>query len=141
MAVYGIGAYYKGRGDVSRESIDNGFCGFGYTEEEQPALYELMRQVSLGDIVYIKAKTPQMQNEIAIKAIGYVVGKELEEDQSGNDLGFGKKVIWKKKYPSPLRIRLDENNCMVNTYANTLYREYSPKMIQSVMELLFASEG
>ena len=46
MAVYGIGAYYKGRGDVSRESIDNGFCGFGYTEEEQPALYELMRQVS-----------------------------------------------------------------------------------------------
>ena len=43
MAVYGVGAYYKGRGDVSRESIDNGFCGFGYTEEDQLALYELMR--------------------------------------------------------------------------------------------------
>lgn len=34
-----------------------------------------------------------MQNEIAIKAIGYMVGKEIEEDWSGNDLRFGKKVI------------------------------------------------
>ena len=43
--------------------------------------------------MYIKAKTPQMQNQIAIKAIGYMVGKEIEEDWSGNDLRFGKKVI------------------------------------------------
>ena len=54
MAIFGIGASY-GKEDVSRDFIGNNLVGIGHRVEDAPELYQFMRSLKVGDVVYIKS--------------------------------------------------------------------------------------
>ena len=51
MAIFGIGAYYEGHGDVSGTFISGNFIGTGWTIIQAPELHEYLRSLKVDDIV------------------------------------------------------------------------------------------
>jgi hypothetical protein len=70
MAIFGVGAYYDNKRDVTEDFIQQGIACVGWPEEDAPALYSLLRRVQTGDVIYIKAHPPG--RELIVKAVGIV---------------------------------------------------------------------
>ena len=57
MAVWGIGAYNpKNNEDKAKQFVEKGKIEIGYTEEEKPMFYRLLKSIEYGDLVFIKAR-------------------------------------------------------------------------------------
>lgn len=140
MAVYGIGAYYDE--DVSDYFIDQNCACIVYGKSEASSLYEMLRRIKIGDIIYIKSFSIQKQT-IHIKAIGFVIGRNIKEYNysatSNDSMGFGRKVIWKKVYSNKedwLQVAISPEDMKNNVYNNTLYEEYSATVINKILDQL-----
>jgi len=128
MAIFGIGATY-GNNDVSTEFIDNGVACVGWDQEEASALYEILRFLKLGDIIYIKS-APIGQG-IRIKAIGIVKDNTLKQVQN---LGTGVSMNW--IWTGHENIGTIEDK--YNVRNNTLYEEFNRDVQEKILELLFS---
>lgn len=138
MAVYGIGACYD-KEDVTKYFVDGNCACVGYSEGDAPSLYEMFRRVKIGDIIYIKSYTPI--GTLSIKAIGYVIGKDIEDKKFPNNesMGGGRDVIWKQKFIDKsewIKVDLEAKERKNNVYSNTLYEEYSERIIKMLIDLL-----
>lgn len=140
MAVYGIGAYYDN--DVSDFFIEQKCACIGYGKSEASSLYEMLRRIKIGDIIYIKSFNIQKQ-AIYIKAIGFVIGRNIKEfyysGSSTDSMGFGRKILWEKVYSTKeewLQIVISPEDMKNNVYNNTLYEEYSATVINKILTLL-----
>lgn len=139
MAVFGIGAYYDE--DVSLDFINEECACIGYGKSEASSLYEMLRRIKKGDIIYIKSFSIN-GSTVLIKAIGYVIGRDIKEfnfPNSTESMGFGRKILWKKVFetnPEWIRVPLADEDKKNNVYNNTLYEEYSDTIINKVLELL-----
>ena len=96
MAVWGIGAYYKGSNssDKTAEFLNDGCAYIGWDETEVSALYWMFDSIKIGDIVYIKSFVPKTK-QLHIKAIGIVTSTEKK---TSNSLGIGIPVQWKQNF-------------------------------------------
>ena len=63
MAIYGIGASYRGTQDVSQDFLNVGLACVGHNEKDAPPLHTILKHFKIGDIVYIKAHPPQKRQE------------------------------------------------------------------------------
>jgi hypothetical protein len=128
MSVYGIGAYYEE--DVSDQFITKGVCCIGYERGEASSLYEMLRRVKIGSVIYIKSF---VRGTLYIKAIGRVTGKNIEKI---GKLGFGREVDWIVPLHKDGRIelKLSAEDMKNNVYNNTLYEEYSVTVIDILWE-------
>jgi len=139
MAVFGIGAYYDE--NVASDFITEECACIGYGKSEASSLYEMLRRIKKGDIIYIKSFSIQ-GSVVLIKAIGYVIGRKIEKfyfPNSKDSMGFGRKILWKRVYetnPEWIRIPLEEDDKKNNVYQNTLYEEYSDTIINKILEQL-----
>lgn len=101
----------------------------------------MLRRMKKGDIIYIKSFTIK-GSVINIKAIGYVIGRNIKEfnfPNSKKSMGFGRKILWKRVYETNslwLKIPLEEDDKKNNVYQNTLYEEYSDTIINKILEQL-----
>ena len=98
MAVFGIGAYFDE--DVSSDFITEECACIGYGKSEANSLYEMLRRIKKGDIIYIKSYSIT-GSIVLIKAIGYVIGRNIKEfyfPNSKDSMGFGRKILWKRVY-------------------------------------------
>ena len=122
MAIYAFGASYEGSKDVSSDFIKYGVACVGWTKNEAPTLYAVLRHIRIGDIVYLKAHPPNVG--LKIKAVGIVVNDEVTEPKPG--LGWGVPVEWiwqgneslgkiKDKYPIRNITLYEEHNSEVQT--------------------------
>lgn len=140
MAVYGIGAYYDGE-DVSKDFIQKNCACIGYDKSDASSLYEMLRRIKIGDIIYLKSYTWNNAT-VNIKAIGFVIGRKIEnfEFPNSNDpMGFGREVLWKKVYDNSadwIRVTLPQEDLKYNVYNNTLYEEYSESVIKELLKQL-----
>lgn len=142
MAVFGAGAYYNV--DVSKDFINNECFCIGYEKEDASALYEMFRRVKIGDVVYLKSFNRGQKGEfgkIFIKAIGFVIGQGIKSFSfsDGNDMGYGRKVKWIKDFSDRddwIEIELTSDERVNNVYGNTLYEEYSARIIKEVIDLI-----
>lgn len=142
MAVYGAGAYYDE--DVSKDFICKECFCIGYEKEDASALYEMLRRVKIGDLVYIKSFNQGKKGEsgrLYIKAIGFVVGQNIKPFTftNGKDMGFGRKVKWIKDLSNRddwIEIDLHSEDRVNNVYANTLYEEYSARIINYIIDII-----
>lgn len=140
MAVFGIGAYYDDE-DVSDAFVTQKCACIGYGKTEASSLYEMLRRIKKGDIIYIKSYSIQ-KNAVVIKAIGYVIGRSIEEyffPNSQESMGYGREVLWKSVYKENedwIRVPLPQEDKKNNVYNNTLYEEYSDTVINKLLELL-----
>lgn len=142
MAVFGAGAYYNV--DVTKDFLKQGCFCIGYEKKDASALYEMLRRVKIGDIVYLKSFNMGKKGEsgkIFIKAIGFVVGQSIKSltFDDGSDMGYGRKVKWIKDFSDRekwIEVELNAEERVNNVYANTLYEEYSARIIEELINLL-----
>ena len=139
MAVFGIGAYYDE--DVSSDFISEECACIGWGKTEASSLYEMLRRIKKGDIIYIKSYNIK-DSTVLIKAIGYVIGRNIKEfnfPNSNNSMGYGRKILWKRVFEQNeewIRVPLADEDKKNNVYNNTLYEEYSDTVINKILELL-----
>ncbi len=130
MAVWGIGATWDGR-DVSKEFVGYSTAAIGYNEDEKPTFHKRMRDVKVGDLIFIKAKHNE-SGWLYVKAIGIVMDIHLcaENGFEGQD---GIKVRWIKNLTdNPVKISSPPEYGSTHT----LYEEKKDSVIQSVVNLL-----
>lgn len=142
MAVFGAGAYYNV--DVTKDFLEQECFCIGYEKKDASALYEMLRRVKIGDIVYLKSFNMGKKGEagkIFIKAVGFVIGQNIKPMtfSNGSDMGYGRKVKWVKDFSDRedwFELELNAEERINNVYSNTLYEEYSARIIRYVIDLL-----
>lgn len=133
MAVWGIGAYYKGDNgtDKTQDFINQGFACIGWSENDAPALYQMIKSVKIGDIIYIKSFTPN-QKQLCVKAVGIVTDNCKNHDR----LGYGVKVKWKKEFSESINITVSSEMYRNNVFNNTMYEEYNENIISKLVDII-----
>ncbi len=137
MAVYGVGAYYNV--DVTKDFINEKCFCIGYGKSDASTLYEMLRRAKIGDIVYIKSFSPRANKELNVKAIGFITGQNIKEFKfnDGNNMGYGREVRWVRDFTdSFVKIPLETNDSVNNVYSNTMYEEYSSRIIKKLLDLM-----
>ena len=147
MAIYGIGSNYKSEPqvDMTKEFINNDCVCIGYEYEDSTSLYEILKRMKIGDFVYIKSYSAKNNKTIFVKAIGIVIGTDLEEKYSKDNctkLGYGRTIKWVKDFSDKSKqINLIPSDIKNNVYNNTIYEEYSINIINNILNLVFNSSG
>lgn len=133
MAVWGIGAYYKGSNPADKTDmfISDGLAYIGWDEMDASALFCMFDSVKLGDIVYIKSFAPRLK-KLHIKAIGIV---EDTRKYKSHNLGTGIRVKWKLNF-KPVIIDVTPEIYRNNVFNNTLYEEFNSSIIQLLVDEL-----
>lgn len=127
MAIYGIGAYYDQ--DVSREFIKNSIVGIGWDVSSAPELYEYVKSLKVGDVIYIKASA--FGSDITVKAIGIIKDNIILGSNSYNGLvKIGRNVKWICTKEFTIK-RPNEKN---NVRSNTLYEEFHPLVQARILQ-------
>jgi len=131
MAIYGIGAKYDGY-DVSMDFIQDNIVATGWDSVSAPDLHEYFKEIEAGDIVYIKACS--YSSNITVKAIGIVQDDQILNKTSRNPLiEIGRNVRWIHIIPF---VVVKPSNQKNNVRANTIYREFHPKLISAIMTIV-----
>ncbi|MDD3653118.1 MAG: hypothetical protein PHO01_02850 [Desulfotomaculaceae bacterium] len=130
MAIYGIGAMYEGKYDMTQIFIDNKCACIGWEPDDAPVLYSILRKVKIGDFIYIKSIVIASK-EIRIKAIGVIVDYNIREYKSCHGHGVGVKWLW----TGDERIHITEKMYRNNVFNNTLYEEYNHDIQVRVLDL------
>src|SRR4051812_24262765 len=76
MAIFGIGAHLD-VGDVTDQFVASGVACVAWSEQEAPPAHAMLRQLRIGDIVFVKANTPQ--RGLSIKAVGIVTKPKIRK--------------------------------------------------------------
>lgn len=92
MAVFGAGTYFDF--DVTKDFLEEGCFCIGYEKGDAIALFEMLRRVKIGDIVYLKSFSMGKKGEsgmVFIKAIGFVVGQNIKSFTFNNGNNMAEK--------------------------------------------------
>jgi hypothetical protein len=126
MAIFGIGAHLN-VGDVTAQFVTGGVACVGWTEQQAPPAHAMLRQLRIGDIIFVKANTPQ--GGLTIKAVGIITKAKIRKMSTlGSCVSVrwvwtGKEHIGKLNDKWPVR-------------SVTLYEEHHPKVQAKVISLL-----
>lgn len=131
MAVWGIGANLQGSIDISDDFINRKIAYLGYKKEDASVFYEMLKEVALGDIVYIKS-LPIGGSKLHIKNVGIVtrelsnVVQYIDGDTKNDTIG----VKW-----LDLQMDLDIEMCdkKYTARSTSIYQEYSPFVIDEII--------
>ena len=52
LRVWGMGANWGNKSKL-KEFLENSYAGIGWLENEAPSLYEMIRDIQIGDIMYL----------------------------------------------------------------------------------------
>jgi hypothetical protein len=74
MAIFGIGAFWSGN-DMTETFIRDRMACVGWDEASAPTLHAIVRQLRVGDLIFIKSFNPRAG--LAIKAVGIVRKAEV----------------------------------------------------------------
>ena len=96
MAVWGIGAYFQGEGDITKDCLKEKVAVIGYMEEEKPRYYEMIQSVEVGDLIFIKSRF-MLNQPLRIKAVGFVIDNEVKNIPNVYN-AKGIKVCWKRDF-------------------------------------------
>lgn len=134
MATYAFGAAYGGTDDKTRAFVNSGFAFIGWPPDEAPYLHAMLRQIEIGDLVFLKSAAPSVG--LMIKAAGIVTDNEIKQDW---DLGFGVKVDWAftGEVGGGKNLLIGKLNDKADFMrGGTLYREFHPVVLNLVIDLI-----
>lgn len=83
MAVWGIGAYFQGEGDITKDCLKEKVAVIGYMEEEKPRYYEMIQSVEVGDLIFIKSRF-MLNQPLRIKAVGFVIDNDANSARTAH---------------------------------------------------------
>ncbi len=131
MAVWGIGASLGGSVDVSDDFSERNIAYLGYKKEEAPVFYEMLKKISLGDIVYIKS-LPKSGRTLHIKNAG-IVTRELSEDVQYIDGDIKNDTLGVKWLDLQMDLDIEKCDKKYTARSTSLYREYSLFVINEIL--------
>lgn len=131
MKVWGMGTCYGGYDDKTSTFIKNKIAAIGWSEEDAIDLYAMIRNVEIGDIIYLKSTYPKKSagRILRIKAIGIVTNPNKKVDKKS---AIGVDYI---ENFTPVDLFLKDYKGKNNVYGSTFYQEYNPLIIEKVLEL------
>jgi len=134
VAIFGVGANYGGKRDVSDVFIRENIIGTDYSIDVAPDIHQFFRSLKAGDIVYIKTFYP-VERDTIIKAIGFIVdGKIVDKSPSCEIVvSIGRKVSWLSTEEFVVPPLADWKN---NVRQNALYEEFHPVVQKLVLNHL-----
>lgn len=151
MAIYGAGSVWA-EGEVMENFFakNNFVLGWGYDDAED--LYGLISSVKVGDIIYLKSKSPKSPR-MTVKAIGivskslvhYLIANEKkaaklpdetkpeERLANGGNLAIGVKWIVK----TPFELDIEEKYGKLTTIRpSSFYEEFLPSVQRAIIDRL-----
>ncbi len=140
MAIYGFGAMFDDRTDVSNDFYQQGMACVGWSEADAPPLFDILRNIRNGDLVFVKSFNPQVG--LTLKAVGVVTNRTigqflvLGEERSGITVRWvwhGNDVVGevKDKYPVRSGTLFEEHTFSVQTRViNHLLSAVAPSTIK-----------
>jgi len=123
MAIYGVGAYHST--DITQTFLNQNLIFVGWGINDAPELYQYMRALRVGDIVYIKAYSPRSRF-ISVKGIGIVTDAD---SITVNSTGDGRRVRWIDSTPFRIPKPREKNNVR----NNTIYEEFHPDVQREIL--------
>lgn len=138
MATYGFGAAYSGTEDMTATFVEAGGAFVGWRSDEAPSAHAMLRQIEVGDLVFLKSFPPSMG--LIVKAAGIVT--ETAEPLLVYEIpGVGVRVNWTFYGPRNGGTKLigkvgDKADFM---RGGTLYREYNPDVQRRIIQLVLGS--
>lgn len=138
MAMYGFGAAYGGSEDMTATFVEAGGAFVGWKSDEAPAAHAMLRQIEVGDLVFLKSFPPSMG--LIVKAAG-IVTETAEPLLVWEVPGVGVKVNWTFYGPrdgghKPFGKIGDKADF---TRSGTLYREYNPDVQRRIIQLVLGA--
>lgn len=142
MAIYGAGSVWA-EGEVMENFFakNNFVLGWGYDDAED--LYGLISSVKVGDIIYLKSKSPKSPR-MTVKAIGivskslvhYLIANEKKAEErlaDGGNLAIGVKWIVK----TPFELDIEEKYGKLTTIRpSSFYEEFLPSVQRAIIDHL-----
>src|SRR5260370_41444842 len=90
MAIYGFGAIY-GDDDLCDDFVQEGVACVGWSEADAPPLYDILRNIKNGDLIYIKSYNPKAG--LTIKAVGVCTDRIIRKHGKLN-YGVTVRYVW-----------------------------------------------
>lgn len=134
MAVWGIGAYFPAQSrDMSQDFYNAEKIMIGYSEEEHPDYYRLLRSIKAGDIVFIKARY-KTSKYLRVKAIGIATEYQTSRKDGRRESVC---VSWIKNFINEESDKYKfEKERFVDESKETIYQERDEKVIKWLVQLL-----
>ena len=137
MAIYGFGAAYSGTEDMTATFVEAGGAFVGWTSDEAPSAHAMLRQIEVGDLVFLKSFPPSMG--LIVKAAGIVI--DAQAVQRWEIEGTGVRVKWTFVGSNDGGHKLlgkigDKADFM---RSGTLYREYNPDVQRRIIDLILSN--
>lgn len=133
MAIYGIGYHYGQTDDKSSDFKANNCICVGWEKDEAPAVFQMLNQVKIGDLVYLKTRNISAQ-ELIIKGVGIILEDEVKK-YPGLGNGISVKWIWGLD-GSEVRFNLRDQQ-QFSVYSNTFYEEFHPEIQKLIVKTIF----
>lgn len=150
MAIYGAGSVWA-EGEVMENFFANDSFALGWGYDDAEDLYGLISSVKVGDIIYLKSKSPKSPR-MTVKAIGivskslvhYLIAKETEAAElagstkaarlaDGGELTIGVKWI----VNTPFELDIEENRGKLTTIRpSSFYEEFLPSVQRAIIDHL-----
>lgn len=136
MAIFGIGAFQDSHQDVAQTFLNRGIAGTNWLAKDAPAIHALLRQIKMGDLLYIKAFIiARGRRELRVKAVGIVTDNTVHHEK---ETGSYVKVRWIwQNLDNPVRIS-GISDPTFGIRSQTLYEENHPKIAGRVIDLLLS---
>lgn len=137
MAVWGVGAKFDGWDNKLDSFVNESFWCTGFTQQEKPEIYEMIKNIQIGDIVYVKS-LPIKSNIMNVRAVGIVTesfknfNSQKGFENCGNEIGV-KWLITESNQPL-LKEKITDK--YINERKTTIFKEYNKDIIKIVINLL-----
>lgn len=112
---------------MSSDFLSKGVACVGWDPTDAPSLHRILKQITVGDLIYIKSHPPDAG--LRIKAVGIVVDAEVKNVKN---LGMGVQVKWIWRGDEFIG-KIDDKYNVRNI---TLYEEFNPDVQKRVIRLI-----
>jgi hypothetical protein len=133
MAIYGFGAMFGGDTDVSGDFLQMGMACVGWSEQDAPPLFDILRNIGNGDLVFIKSFN--LQVGLTIKAVGVVTDRTIRQYTVQGCPRHGVAVCW--VWQGSDQVGRIDDKYPVRTV--TLFEEHTPSVQARVIRHLLGA--
>lgn len=145
MAIWGVGVKFGGWDNKLASFITENFWCTGFSEEEKPDVYETLKEIKIGDIIYAKSmfKTADTMN---VRAVGIVTdtfknsNSHIGFENCSNEIGV-KWLIGNPKDAEKVLIQIKVDDQYINERKTTIFKERNLDIIQKVVALLKSKDS
>lgn len=137
MAIWGVGAKFDGWDNKLDSFVNESFWCTGFTQQEKPEIYEMIKNIQIGDIVYVKS-LPIKSNIMNVRAVGIVTesfknfNSHKGFENCGNEIG----VKWLITESNQPLLKEEITDKYINGRKTTIFKEYNKDIIKRVINLL-----